>query len=326
MQQHAAASLAVGATQPLARQAELRLGAAEWALLVLHSMLWGSAFFFVDVAKADLPVFTINALRLVPAVVILLAVVTLKGLSLRPLLPNWRAFLLLAVFNNALPFILIIHAQATVTGGLAAVFIATTPMFSLIIASLITGDERITANKVAGIGLGVCGVAVLTGGSISDGGLLAKLALVMAALCYALAGAFTRTLRGSPPMVIATGQMLTSLLISAPLALSIDQPWTLAAPNPAAIAAVLASGVFGSALAAICYFTLIGRAGATNALLVTLLIPLTPITLGAAVLGQRLAANELTGALVIAASLLLIDGRVLTRLHLRRPNKRPGTP
>lgn len=321
MQPHTAATPA-GEPQPLTDgAAERRLGPAEGALLLLHSMLWGSSFFFIDIAKASLPVLSINALRLVPAATILVAITLVMRLSLRPLLTRLRTFVLIAIFNNAVPLVLIIFAQRSVTGGLAAVFIATTPMFSLLVAHFLSGEERIKVNKVAGIALGITGVAVLTGGNIADGDLLAKLALITAAGCYALAGLLTRTMSGVPPLVLATGQMVMSFVISAPVALAVDRPWTMPLPDPTALVAVLCSGVFGSALAAICYFVIIGRAGATNALLVTLLIPLTPITLGAIVLGQSLRTNEIAGALVIATALLLIDGRVLGLAERLRPRR-----
>jgi drug/metabolite transporter (DMT)-like permease len=299
--------------------AALKLGPFEWGLLALHSTLWGSAFFFVDIAKADIQPFTINAFRLLPASLILLTVVVVSGIRLRPLLAVWPHILALALFNNALPFILICYGQSQVVGGVAAVFIATTPMFGLLLAHLMTHDEKLSLNKLLGIAAGIAGVAVLTGGAVAQaasGAMLANLALVGAAMCYATAGIFSRALRHVQPFAIATGQMIGSLLLSMPLALLIDQPWTLPVPAVSSILAVAASGTFGSALAAMCYFTILRRSGVTNALLVTLLIPLTPIGLGALFLGQRLQPHEFAGAAIIAAALLIIDGRLFARTRL----------
>lgn len=288
------------------------MGTGDWGLLVLHSLLWGSAFFFVDIAKADVPLFTINALRLVPASLILLAVLWLSGQALRPLLPHWRLMLLLGIFNNTLPFSLLIFGQGSVTGGIAAIFIATTPMFGLLFQRIAAPAEPIRANALVGMALGVAGVALLASGPQSAGGVLAMAALAMAAACYAFAGVLTRTLRHLPPTTLATGQMVVSLAIAAPFALIID-PWSaLGEARAISIAATLATGVFASALAAMCFFTLLARAGAANALLVTILLPIWPMLFGATLLSQTVRTSDILGAAVIAIALVVIDGRALT--------------
>ena len=154
--------------------------------------------------------------------------------------------------------------------------------------------------------------SLLTGSTAS---LIAKLSLLGAALSYALAAIYARKrFAGVAPLVIATGQIASGLAISLPLALFVDHSWTLPWPSLPATLAVLGMGIINSAFAAICYFSLVRRAGATNALLVTLLLPLTPITLGNLVLGQTLAPREILGAFVIGLALIVIDGRVLRRV------------
>lgn len=115
--------------------------------------------------------------------------------------------------------------------------------------------------------------------------------------------------------MIAAGQMLSALIISMPLALMVDQPWTLPIPSASAWGSVLGMGVFGSAIAALLYFTVLKRAGATNTLLVTLLLPLTPILLGATFLGERLSTREWVGAAIIGAALVILDGRLIRKLR-----------
>jgi len=294
----------------------LRMGPAEWALLVLHSVLWGSAFFFIAIANREWPALSITALRLVPAAVILLGIVWARGLRMPASVPEWGRFVLLAAFNNFIPFVLIVWAQHEVSGGLAAVFNATTPVFALFLAHLYTHDEKLSANKLAGLALGIAGVAVLVAPDLLAGsraGLLAKLALIAAALCYAAAAIYARSFAHHPSLVIAAGQMTGALILSAPIALLIDRPWTLPAPGSAALAAIIGTGVFASALASICYFTILKRAGATNALLVTLLLPMTPIVLNGLFLGEHMSLREFAGALVIGLALVVIDGRLVRR-------------
>jgi drug/metabolite transporter (DMT)-like permease len=108
-------------------------------------------------------------------------------------------------------------------------------------------------------------------------------------------------------------QMVGAIFVAFPLAIAIDQPWMLPAPSLKALGAIASTGIFGSALAALCHFTVLQRAGATNASLVTLIMPLTPIVLGGVFLGDRLSPRDMLGALIIAAALIIIDGRALRR-------------
>jgi drug/metabolite transporter (DMT)-like permease len=302
--------------------APLRLGATEWGLIGLQSMLWGSSYFFVAIARTELPPFTLTALRTLPAAAALLAIVLSLGYRLPATRAEWRLFILFASFNTVLPFILIVWGQARATGGMAAILNATAPLFGVFLAHMLTHDEKLSWNKLAGIVVGLAGVTILIGydvvfGSGSD--LLARLALLAAPLCYVCANLFARIQLGEyPPFVIAAMQMIGSIPIAFALALAFDQPWALAAPSWKVLGAIAAMGVFGSALAALCHFTVLRRAGAINASLVTLIMPLTPIVLGGVFLGDRLSHTDALGALVIATALIIIDGRVFA--WWRRPS------
>ena len=167
--------------------------------------------------------------------------------------------------------------------------------------------------------VGIAGVGILMGRDVLAGAsadLMARLALIAAPLCYVCANIFVRRRLGAyPPFVIAVMQMLGAVVVAMPLALAIDRPWESPMPSAAALAAIVGMGVLGSALPSLCHFTVLQRAGATNASLVTLIMPLTPIVLGWVFLGERLSATDIAGALVIAAALIIIDGRVLGALH-----------
>lgn len=295
--------------------APLRLGAVEWGLIALQSMLWGSAYFFIAVAQPELPAFTIAALRTIPASAALLLIVLSLGYRLPATRAEWRLFVLFSAFNSVLPFVLIVWGQARITAGMAAILNATAPLFGIFLAHLLTHDEKLSWNKVAGIIVGIAGVGILVGydfaaGSSAD--VLARLALIAAPVCYVCANIFARRKLGHyPPFVIAMMQMVGAIFVAFPLALIIDQPWTLPMPSLKALGAIAGMGLFGSALASLCHYTVLQRAGTTNALLVTLIMPLTPIALGGLFLGERLTARDMTGAAVIAVALIVIDGRVL---------------
>lgn len=290
------------------------MGATEWSLIVLHSILWGSSFFFGAIAIKELPALTITGFRAIPACLIVLAVCRYLSYRIPMSADFWGRMFVLGMLNNVAPLMLILWAQHQVAGGVAAVFNATTPLFGVVIAHFVTRDERLSWNKIAGLLVGIAGVSVLVGTDVTSGAtgdLLAKVALLCAAPCYAMGGIFARMTSKEQPFVVAAGQLLTALAIALPLALLIDRPWQLPMPSAAAVAAVTAMGVFSSAFAALVYFTVIKRAGATNGLLVTLLLPLTPIALGTLLLGDQLRMREIAGAAMIGLALIVLDGRLI---------------
>ncbi|PNU19749.1 EamA family transporter [Geothermobacter hydrogeniphilus] len=233
--------------------------ATEWLLLILLSILWGGSFFFVGVAVKALPPFTLVLLRVGLAALALHIV--LRGMGLR--MPRdggtWAAFFGMGLLNNMLPFSLIVWGQSQIASGLASILNATTPLFTLVVAHLLTRDERLSGGKLAGILLGLTGVAVIIGPESLKGlggALLPQLAVLGAALSYACAGVFGRRFgrMGITPLQTATGQVSASTLLLLPLALLVDRPWQLAVPGPPVWGAVLGLALVSTALAYIIYF------------------------------------------------------------------------
>jgi drug/metabolite transporter (DMT)-like permease len=291
------------------------MGAIEWGLIALQSMLWGSSYFFIAAVQGQVPALTIAALRTLPAAAVLLLIVLSLGYRLPATLAEWRLFIGFSVFNTVLPFVLIVWGQSRTTGGMAAILNATAPLFGIFLAHVLTHDEKLSWSKAIGILVGIAGVGVLVGRDVVVGtsaDLMARLALLAAPFCYVCANIFVRRrLIGYPPFVIAVMQMMGAMVVALPVAAVIDRPWEHAAPPAAALLAIVGMGVLGSALPSLCHFTVLQRAGATNASLVTLIMPLTPVALGGIFLGERLSATDIAGALIIAAALIIIDGRVL---------------
>ena len=227
---------------------------------------------------------------------------------------------MLAVLNNLVPFSLIFYGQTRIASGLASVLNATTPLFTLVVARIVAG-EPLTAAKLGGVVLGVAGVGVLMGPDVASAdaaGMLGMLCVLGAALSYGLSALWMRQLKGTPPLVSAEAQLLCSAVMLLPLAGLVDRFWTLPMPGSTTIAAVLGLAAFSTALAYIVFFRISATAGPSNVMLVTLLIPVSATGLGVFVLGERLAAHQIAGALVIASALLVIDGRLLGWLARRR--------
>jgi drug/metabolite transporter (DMT)-like permease len=180
-----------------------------------------------------------------------------------------------------------------------------------------------TPRKLAGVLLGFGGVATMIGPSLLSSlgtGALAELACVAASLSYALAAVWARRFRrlGISPFSVTTGQLTAGAIVMLPVSLAVDHPWTHAMPPLTAWGAITALALVCTALGYVLYFRLIDRAGATNALLVTLLVPPVAIVLGAMFLGETLAPQDFAGLALIALGLAAIDGRLLSFLSKRR--------
>lgn len=290
----------------------------DWALLVLLSVLWGGSFFFNGVALRELPPLTVAFVRVGGGALCLLAVIGALGdrLPRRPI--DWLPFGVMGLLNNVIPFSLFLVAQTIISSGLAAVLNATTPLFAVLVMAA-TGEERLTARRIAGVLIGIGGVAILRAPGLSVSAQLTGIALcLLAALSFGLAGYWgRRALTGVPPLTSAAGQLVCSTMMMAVIAGFADHPWTLPLPGATTWAALLGLTTVSTALGYVLFFRILNRSGAVNVMLVTLLIPVTTILLGHFVLGEALTLREIAGALVIAASLLVIDGRVLTLLRPR---------
>ena len=307
-------------TRPAA--ARLAMGRVEWAMLLVLALVWGSAFLFIKVAVASFDPVTYVWLRLCIAAGALLIVLRVMGKPLRLPLALWASVGLLALLNNVIPFILFGWGQRHIASGLAAILQATTPIFGVIAAHFLTRDERITRARLGGVVIGFAGVATMIGPQlVSDGGypLLAQLACLFASLLYALAGIHARRFQalGVGPLHLATAQFVAGAIVLAPIAILLGQPLTGLPTSLAAWGSVAMLALVCSAAAYILFFRLIERAGATNSLLVTLLVPPVAIFAGALAFGEQLGANQLGGLLLIAVGLAVIDGRLLPALRLR---------
>lgn len=293
-----------------------RMNKGEWLMLLLLSVLWGGSFFFGGFLIKTLPPFTIVFLRVGLAAVILNVLVMALGMRMPGSRPVWLAFFGMGLLNNAIPFCLVVWSQNYIASGLAAILNATTPISTVIVAHLLTSDEKMTGNRLLGVVIGFFGVVVLIGPDSLKGlgtNVLAQVAVLMAAICYTFAGVFGRRFKvmGIDPIMTATGQVTASAVLLLPVALLIDHPWTFAMPTLPAWAAIVGSSALSTALGYVLYFRLLATAGATNLLLVTLLIPVSAIIMGTFGLGEQLDVRHFAGLAFIGAGLAAIDGRIL---------------
>jgi drug/metabolite transporter (DMT)-like permease len=299
------------------------MGAKEWGLLLFLSLLWGGSFFFYKILVAALPPVTVVLGRVgMAAIALNLWLVASGGPAGFPL-AQWKRFLLLGFLNNVAPFILIAWGETRIDSGLASIINATTPIFTVLVAHWMTEDEKLSVNTLIGMACGFIGVAVLIGPSAFGGATASvggELAVLAAALVYGFGGTYGRRFRGTPPLQVAAGQTTAATLVLLPMSLVIDRPWELPAPAWPVWAAWLAIALISTALAYVVFYKLLATAGVTNIVLVTLLLPINALLLGAMFLNEQVTFRALAGMALIALGLAAIDGRLLARLWPPRRN------
>ncbi len=300
-------------TRTTTAPAPVSMDLATWAMLIALGLIWGGSFFFARVAVVHIPPLTLVLLRVVLAASALhLAFGRMPGFyaTLKARAPE---LLLLGIINNAIPFTLIFAGQTVIGAGLASILNATTPLWTVLIAQIVSDDEKITATKLVGCALGLAGTVLLIGPAAldhTDTPVWPMLAVIGAALSYGCAANWGKRFRGVPPRMVATGQLTAASLVMLPLALVVDRPWQLPTPPVDAVLATIALALLSTAFAYILFFRILGRAGATGTSLVTLLVPPAAILLGVLFLGEKLSITEFAGLALIAVGLLTLDNRL----------------
>lgn len=298
------------------------LSPRAWIELLVLALIWGGSFLAIATALDEIGPFWVIAHRTVWAALILLVVLHLTGGRL-PRAPGvLLACLVMGVLNNVIPFGLQAFAQLHVSSGLVAILNGTTAFFGVLIAALVFADERLTANRVLGVALGMAGVALAIGISALqnlDLNSIAQWAVIGSTLSYACAAVWARRfMRGLGPVQAATGMLCGSSLVSLPLAFLLEGPPDLSLA-PATWAGIGYFAVVATALAYLLYYRVLAMAGSGNLMLVTLLVPPVAIALGAWVRDEVFAASDLLGFALIALGMLVLDGRALAALRPPRP-------
>lgn len=278
-------------------------------LLLLLGTIWGTSYLFIKVIVAEVPVFTLVAGRLTLATIILWGILRAQGLSLPRSRRMWGRYAVLGFLGMAVPYSLISWGEQYISSGLASLLQATTPIFTVILAHFLTDDERVTIAKIIGVVIGFVGVGFLILPDLRQGlraNLLGQLAIVGSSLCYAGAAIYIRSrLRGQPPLVSTAGQLTMGTVYMLPASLLIDRPLGLS-PSLPALASWIVLAVLGTVVAYVIYFTIIERSSATFVTMVTYIIPINGLMLGALVLNESLDVTVLGSLVLILLGVLLV--------------------
>lgn len=275
--------------------------------LLLLSALWGGSFIFIRVAAPVLGPVVLVWTRVLIAGLLLLAYALARRRDLE-LRQRWPQYLVLGLFNSALPFVLISAAELHLSASLAAVINATSPLFGAVIAFFWLADP-LTGRKLAGLALGILGVAVLAGWSpltLDRVALLSIAASLGGAASYGLASVYTKArVRGASALGMATGSQLAAALLLTPL---VPFTWPAAAPSLPVLLCTLALAVGSTALAYLLFFRLVVDIGPTKALTVTFLVPVFGVLWGALFLGEPVGISTVAGGLIVLGGTALVVG------------------
>ncbi|QFT46916.1 putative DMT superfamily transporter inner membrane protein [Roseivivax sp. THAF40] len=303
---------------------QTNISSRAWAELMFLSLIWGGSFLAIRTALDEIAPITSVFFRVLPATAALWAYTRLRGIPV-PRDPRlWLAALVMGGLNNILPFTLMAWGQLHVTTGLTSILNATTAIWGALLAALVFADERMTPRKAMGIGLGFAGVALAIGpGALNGLNLesLGQMAIIGGTLSYAFASLWGRRfLRGVAPEMAACLMLTGSSVLIVPLMLVTEgvPPLSLA---PVTWAAILYYALIATAFAYILYYRILAMAGASNLMLVTLLVPPMAISLGALVRDETLTAPAIAGFGLLALGLAVLDGRLWARISRRAPRR-----
>jgi drug/metabolite transporter (DMT)-like permease len=296
----------------------------EWVLFVILGFFWGSSYLFIKIGvEAGLPPFTLVMLRLFFGLVLLATVVRIAGEPLPREAKTYGHLVVMATVNIVLPFSLITWAERSVDSALAATLNAAVPLFVIVVAAIFLRDERITANRVAGLIVGFVGVAILVGfdpATLSSGNFNGEIALIGSTISYALGAVYARrNIHGLRPMIPALFQVGFAFALVTILAFIFERPLAvMTAMTPNALFAVVWLGLLGSGLAYLVFFRILAAWGATRTSMVAYLLPIYGIALGALVLHEHVDQRLLVGTALVIGGVALVNSRYGSQPLFRR--------
>ncbi len=286
----------------------------DWLLLTLLSIIWGSSFMFIKTALRQLSPFYIVFTRMCVASVFMFTICRIKGLKMPDRLHQWVALAFLGFINSALPFFLISWAQMHLDTATTSILNATSPVFIMILAHFFTDDEKLTKFKVTGVTAGIIGIIVMVYPSMQKGIVLAgfaQLAILGATFNYALAALFARRFKKIHSMVVTAVSLFGAGIACLPGLLFFKAPdfYSLDAKTLFSVGML---SIFCTGIAYLIYFSVIASAGATNGMLVTLMIPVSALLISNFIMKETLKINDIAGMILIFSGLIIIDGRIFS--------------
>ena len=289
----------------------------HWALLVALAIIWGSSFALTRIAVVELTPAMVVAGRNMVAALGLLALVLLLGRAWPRGRRVWGFMLAIAVIGNMAPFLLISWGQQRIDSGLAGILMAVMPLVTLVLAHFLVPGETLTRQRLLGFGIGFAGILALIGPAALRelGGygetLVAQLAVLLAACCYAVNAIVSRHKPASDAWSTSALVLGMAWLLTLPLAVSpyLGESSPGLSLSAGALWAVLVLGIVCTALGSVVFFTLVAAAGPTFLSLINYLIPLWAVVIGILFLGERPEWNHLLALVLILVGVAISQRR-----------------
>ncbi len=277
--------------------------------LGLVALTWGSSFLLIKLTQGQVDPVVLASVRAVLAALALGIVVMLLRQSVLPARHEIKDWLVLGTVNGWVPNILVAYALARMDSGPAALIQASGPLMTAVLAHQFLANERLTRARVLGILIGLCGVLLLIGPRMLEGGatLAGVLAMLLLTLLYAIGNVYARTIRTAQPLRLALGQQSVSAVAATLVALALSgaagfMP-ALAYPWP-----LLALGLFSTALPIFVFMRLILAAGPTKASMGGYLVPVFATFLGIVVLNEALEMRQVLGGAIVLLGVAIVSG------------------
>ena len=283
------------------------------AAFLLLGLIWGSSFAWIKIAVDEIPPATLVAWRMTLGAIGMAVLLAIIHVPWPRTVREWLPLAVLGTINAAIPIFLISWGEQFVDSGTAAVLNSLVPIFSLVIAGLVLRVEPVTALRVAGLVLGFIGAAILASRELAlradMSGVIGALAVVLAAISYAVGASYTKYRIGhSHRYLVAGGTLVFAAIDMWVLALITDGGFLVPAQLDT-IVAVVWLGILGSFVAYVLFFFLIERIGATLATMVTYVFPVVGVAIGVALLGELLDARLLIGTSLVLAGIVVVGLR-----------------
>lgn len=279
----------------------------DYGLVVLLSVIFGASFMLTKISLEDIPPTILVAGRFVGAFVVLAVVMKLAGQALPSPGPIWWTIIASAVFGNTLPFFLISWGQVGTDAGLAAILMAVMPLATIVLAHFYTQDEKLNRYRMAGFTLGIVGVVILIGyeklAALGDE-TVRQLAILTAALCYAINAIITKGLVGLPQRAMATALMGVSMLIMVPVAILVDDPTTMTLSGRS-LGALILLILFPTAIGTLLLFAIVRRQGAAFLSQINFLVPVAGVGWGILILSEDIPIRAWLALAIILAGVAI---------------------
>jgi drug/metabolite transporter (DMT)-like permease len=240
----------------------------------------------------------------------------LRG-HIRPLLAHWRAFVAYTVIEVTIPWLFLARAETRISSSLAGLLVAAVPLVGVTVVTLSGNNEWRGGRRLAGLAIGMLGVAAIVGVDVHSTGVVPILEMAVVVVCYGTGPLIiTRWLSGVPALGVVAASLALSALIYLPFALA---QWPSTTPSAHVLESVLGLALICTALAFLIFFALIAEVGPVRATVITYVNPAVAAVVGVAVLGEHLTAGMIVGFLLVLAGAFLATGG-----RTPRPRARPA--